>query len=162
MKTTDTPTPIMDGIQMEIQTLMRDGRHTSAFKRLSDTGYKLERELTDAQETNFGHWDAIAMAFDVPRGHFKHMLEVVEAVEKLRAALVAAQEDSKMLEQLDKVYLQYVETNHQAIWGGSWEREHAAQRAMKPIVNEMFDLLLKLLAARSAIRSAMNQGKDKE
>ena len=32
-----------------------------------------------------GYWDAIAMAFDVPKGHFKNMLEVVEAIEKLRA-----------------------------------------------------------------------------
>jgi hypothetical protein len=54
-----------------------------------------------------------------------------------------------LLAELDALYVKFRATQHTAIWGGSWEREHAAQMDIKPVVNKMFDTLIKLMEIRS-------------
>lgn len=54
---------------------------------------------------------------------------------------------------LDALYKRYQEVEHVATWGGSFEREHGARLELKPIVNKMFDELLKLLEARKGVKS---------
>lgn len=61
-------------------------------------------------------------------------------------AVVATQEE--LLTELDALYKRYREVQHIAIWGGSYEREQGARMELKPIVNDLFDKLLKLLEQR--------------
>lgn len=55
-----------------------------------------------------------------------------------------------LLAELDRLYIKFRATQQTAVWGGSWEREHAAQMDLKPLVNAMFNTMIKLLEARSA------------
>ncbi len=56
----------------------------------------------------------------------------------------------ELLADLDEQYKRFCEVRHTSIWGGSFEREHGAAMQIKPIVNKMFDTLIKLMEARSA------------
>lgn len=60
---------------------------------------------------------------------------------------IASQEEK--LKSLDALYLQYTSLQHQATWGGTYEREHYAAQELKPVVNALFDGLLKLLEERT-------------
>lgn len=61
-----------------------------------------------------------------------------------------AVESSAWLAELDTLYKRYKQVNDAAIWGGSFEREHSAAMEMRPLVNKMFETLLKLMESRSA------------
>jgi hypothetical protein len=63
-----------------------------------------------------------------------------------------------LLTDLDAQYKQFVAVRHTSVWGGSFEREHGAAMQIKPIVNKMFDTLIKLMEARSANDQAQRSG----
>lgn len=69
-----------------------------------------------------------------------------------------------LLTELDQLYTRFRQTEHVATWGGSFEREHGARMALKPIVNKMFDTLLIFLEERkkatSVGRGNKNQAQD--
>jgi len=58
-------------------------------------------------------------------------------------------ESDALLVELDQLYERYRQLEQVATWGGSFEREQGARMELKPVVNQLFDTLLKLLAARS-------------
>jgi hypothetical protein len=65
------------------------------------------------------------------------------------AAINRAQSEDKVdFSELDKLYMEFKETERVAIWGGSFEREHGAQQHIRIVANKMFDALLGLLKAR--------------
>jgi hypothetical protein len=65
------------------------------------------------------------------------------------AAINRAQSEGKVdFSELDKLYMEFKETERVAIWGGSFEREHGAQQHIRIVANKMFDALLGLLKAR--------------
>jgi hypothetical protein len=77
----------------------------------------------------------------------------------LTTQLEEARRDSARFVELDALYKRFKATRDTAVWGGSFEREHAAAMDMKPIVNKMFDGLIKLLEARSL--AALTERKEK-
>lgn len=54
-----------------------------------------------------------------------------------------------LLAELDALYKRFNSVRHTSVWGGSFEREYGAAMEIKPIVNKMFDTLIKLMEARS-------------
>lgn len=56
----------------------------------------------------------------------------------------------ELLAELDAQYKRFVAVRHTSVWGGSFEREHGAAMELRPLVNKMFDTLIKLMEARSA------------
>lgn len=58
-------------------------------------------------------------------------------------------DEAQLLAELDRLFKRYKDVERQATWGGSYEREEGARRELKPLVNTMFDQLLKLLYLRN-------------
>lgn len=50
---------------------------------------------------------------------------------------------------MDKLYREFASLESSAVWGGSFEKEHGARMALKPVANKLFDEMLKFLAKRA-------------
>jgi hypothetical protein len=67
----------------------------------------------------------------------------------------------ELLADLDAQYKRFCAVRHTSVWGWSFEREHGAAMEIKPIVNKMFDTLIKLMETRSA-NAEVSEAADKK
>lgn len=74
------------------------------------------------------------------------ILQGMISVQSLRTRLQKCEE---ALRPIDDLYVQFKQVESSAIWGGSFEREHGARMELKPLVNQLFDAMLKIMAERN-------------